>query len=108
MGHVGLALATSASAWLNAGLLLRGLSRDGIYQFQPGWGMYALRLLSATTAMALAAGLLCADVEVWLGWGWQLRTLNIFGVVAAGLLAYLLTHWLMGTRMRHLRAPRGA
>ena len=29
-------------------------------------------------------------------------------LVAAGLLAYLLTHWLMGTRMRHLRAPRGA
>ena len=30
MGHVGLALATSVTAWLNAGLLYRGLRREAV------------------------------------------------------------------------------
>ncbi|HBO12832.1 MAG TPA: murein biosynthesis integral membrane protein MurJ, partial [Halieaceae bacterium] len=37
LGHVGLALATSVAAYLNAGLLWRGLRREGIYRFDPAW-----------------------------------------------------------------------
>ncbi|MDG2271082.1 MAG: murein biosynthesis integral membrane protein MurJ, partial [Halioglobus sp.] len=44
IGHVGLALATSAAAIMNAGLLLRGLLRAGFYEFQPGWSIYMVRL----------------------------------------------------------------
>ena len=40
VGHVGLALATSLAACLNAGLLLRGLRRDDVLTFQPGWGAF--------------------------------------------------------------------
>ena len=43
LGHVGLALATSVAAWLNAGLLWRGLRREQVYVFQPGWGVYLFR-----------------------------------------------------------------
>ena len=58
VGHVGLALATSASAWLNAGLLLRGLLKQGVFTWQPGWGAYILRLFAATSAMTAAVLLL--------------------------------------------------
>jgi len=34
---VGLALATSLAAFLNAGLLMQGLRADGVFRFQPGW-----------------------------------------------------------------------
>ncbi|MFV0278409.1 MAG: murein biosynthesis integral membrane protein MurJ, partial [Parahaliea sp.] len=62
LGHVGLALATSASAWLNALLLLRGLGRAEVFRFQSGWGLFTLRLLVATLTMALVAWYLVPPV----------------------------------------------
>ena len=105
VGHVGLALATSASAWLNAGLLLRGLLKQGVFSWQPGWGSYVLRLSVGTAAMTGAVLLLGQGVEVWLQWDWQRRALEILLVCAAGIAAYLVAHVLSGTRIRHLRAP---
>lgn len=105
VGHVGLALATSASAWLNAGLLLRGLLKQDVFTWQPGWGAYILRLFAATSAMTAAVLLLGEGADVWLDWNWQRRSLEILLVCGAGIAAYLLAHVLCGTRMRHLRAP---
>ena len=105
VGHVGLALATSASAWLNAGLLLRGLLKQGVFTWQPGWGAYILRLFAATSAMTAVVLLLGEGADVWLDWSWQRRSLEILLVCGAGIAAYLLAHVLCGTRMRHLRAP---
>ncbi|KAA1188351.1 murein biosynthesis integral membrane protein MurJ [Pseudohalioglobus sediminis] len=105
LGHVGLALATSASAWLNAGLLLRGLLRQGVFSWQPGWQVYSLRLAAATLVMAAVLLLLHEDISLWQEWGWQRRSLEISVLCIAGALAYLGTHLLTGTRLRHLRAP---
>ena len=105
IGHLGLALATSLAAYLNAGLLLRGLLRAGVYQFQPGWKIYSLRLLVATAGMAVAVLLIVPDGAIWLEWPWQRRALEIALVCAVGMTAYLLTHLLLGTRLRHVRAP---
>ncbi len=105
IGHVGLALATSVSAWLNAGLLLRGLLREDVYRFQPGWGRYALRLGLATLAMVFAAWWLSPPVDTWLAWGWAERTLRVAVVCGGGGLAYLLAHLALGTRLAQLRSP---
>lgn len=105
IGHLGLALATSCAAWLNAGLLLRGLLKAEVFAFQPGWLTYSGRLLAATAAMVVAVLMLGQDIESWLGWAWQRRALEIALVCAAGIAAYLAAHLLAGTRMRHLRAP---
>jgi putative peptidoglycan lipid II flippase len=105
IGHLGLALATSVAAYLNAGLLLRGLLRAGVYQFQPGWQRYIARLLVATGSMAAVVLLLAPDSSIWLEWHWQRRTLEIGLVCGGGIAAYLLTHVLLGTRFKHLRAP---
>jgi putative peptidoglycan lipid II flippase len=106
IGHVGLALATSVSAWLNAVLLMRGLRRDGVFALQPGWSSYLLRLTLATVAMVATVWLLSAPTETWLQWGWQQRALQMALVCGAGIGAYLAVHVLCGTRMRHLRAPQ--
>jgi len=105
IGHLGLALATSIAAYLNAGLLLRGLLRAGVYQFQPGWPLYIARLLVATGSMAAAVMLLAPENSIWLQWHWQRRALEIALVCGGGIAAYLLAHLLMGTRLQHLRAP---
>ena len=105
VGHLGLALATSASAWLNAGLLLRGLIKQGVFTWQSGWSIYTFRLLAATAAMAIVVLLMDQGTQAWLDWGWRTRAIQIAMVCAAGVGAYLIAHLVAGTRMRDLRAP---
>jgi len=105
IGHVGLALATSVAAYLNAGLLLRALLRQQVFCFQPGWQRWLNRLLLATVVMAAVIILMGADTESWLAWDWQQRGLRMGLLCGAGLLSYVITHLLLGTRWRHLHAP---
>ena len=105
IGHLGLALATSLAAYINAGLLLRGLLLRGAYQFQPGWKRYAARLLLATASMAAAVVWVAPEAAIWLDWQWQRRILEIALVCSVGIGAYMVTHWILGTRLGHLRAP---
>lgn len=103
IGHVGLALATSLSAFINAGLLYRGLRKQGVYQPLQGWGVYCLRLLLANSVMA---GVLIASFYVMSDWSvlvvWErITALAIICVLA--LLAYLLTLLLVGLRLRHVK-----
>ena len=100
IGHVGLALATSLAACLNAGLLLRGLRRQGLLHLQANWGSFLLRLLAATAAMALLVSLLLPAPQNWLAWSWHERSVQLALLVLAGLAAYLLSQFLLGTRLR--------
>lgn len=100
LAHAGLALATSLSAWLNAGLLLRGLRREGAYHFQPGWGRYGARLLLGNAALVIVLLLLKGDNAHWLTWNALNRGLHLALLVAAGLTAYFLALFLSGMRLR--------
>ncbi len=101
--HMGLALATALSAWLNAGLLWYGLRKAGIYQAQAGWGMLLLRLLVAGGLMSAAIFALSAQTEVWFtGLAWQ-RALWLLAVVLCGVLVYAVALLALGLRPRHLR-----
>jgi putative peptidoglycan lipid II flippase len=103
IGHVGLALATSLAAYLNAALLLRGLLRQGIFRFQPGWLSYGSRLLVATLAMAVLVYLLCEEPGQWISWDWQQRAWEMAKICVSGGAVYVLVHLAAGTRLRHLR-----
>jgi putative peptidoglycan lipid II flippase len=105
IGHLGLALATSVAAYFNAGLLFRGLYKEKIYQFSPGFGRYSVRLICATLIMAVVLLWLRGEPEAWLGWSWQRRALELLYVVGAGLAAYVLSHLALGTRYRQLVSP---
>lgn len=101
--HVGLAMATALSAWLNAALLYRGLKADGVYQPSPGWGLFFLRLIGASAAMVATVLWLTGQSDLWqTGLAWQ-RGSFIVAVVAAGALAYFAGLALLGLRPRHLR-----
>jgi putative peptidoglycan lipid II flippase len=101
--HVGLAMATALSAWLNAALLYRGLKADGVYQPSPGWGRFFLRLIGGSAAMVATVLWLIWQTDLWqTGLAWQ-RGSYIVVVVAAGALAYFAGLLLLGLRPRHLR-----
>lgn len=105
IGHVGLALATSVAAYLNAGLLLRGLRRAGIYQVGSGWAGFTFRLFVATAAMVVGLLVLSPQSTAWTEWGWVRRGFEIGVLCLAGAAIYVCSHLLLGTRMHHLRAP---
>lgn len=102
LAHVGLALATSLSAMMNAGLLWFGLRKEGVYRAQPGWWLFCARLVLSSTLMALVIVFLNKDLAQWLAWGWQQRSGYLTLLVAAGMGAYFGSLLLMGMRPRDL------
>ena len=105
IGHMGLALATSLAALLNALQLLRGLVRNNYYRARPGWRVYTLRLALASVAMVAAILALLPAMDVWAEWHWSRRALELVLLCGVGLLTYCAAHWLLGTRISELSAP---
>jgi len=97
--HAGLALAIGLGACLNAGLLYRQLRRHGIYQPQPGWGMFALKVAAALAAMALALWLAMGPATWWLVASGTTRAAVVTGLVLLGGAAYFASLWLLGFRV---------
>ncbi len=106
IGHVGLALATSLAAYINAGLLFRGLRREQVFRFQPGWWPLLVRLLAASGAMLIALWSLTPEASAWLGWRWHERAAQLGMLVAAGLGVYLVVQVLLGARLKDFYAPK--
>jgi len=98
--HAGLALAISLGACLNAGLLLRGLLRRGIYIPQPGWGGFTLKLALAVYVMAAVLWLLSGTTASWLTAGAMERVGCLALLVAAGGGTYFICLWVLGFRIR--------
>lgn len=101
--HTGLALATTGSAFVNAGLLFWGLRRAKVYHPMGGWWKFAGQVLLANGAMAAVLLLMVPALELWLAWGLMQRVAQTALLVAAGGGAYLLTLLLVGVRPGHLR-----
>lgn len=113
IGHVGLALATSVSAYLNAALLFHQLRRRQIYRTSGQWSVFGLRLLVALAAMLavvwlLADGLGALDASVWQRFVWWQRGLRLAGVCAGGAAIYAAVLFLAGFRAGDLRGPKTA
>jgi putative peptidoglycan lipid II flippase len=106
LAHTGLALATSLSALLNAGLLYRGLRRAGVYRPTPGWRLFWPRVLIANVAMAAFLLAMAPAATQWSAWGGLSRATHIAIVIASALLIYTLALLLVGVRPRHLTAGK--
>jgi putative peptidoglycan lipid II flippase len=106
VGHVGLALATSLAAFINAGLLFRGLRAAGVYHFQPGWSALLLRLLVSSSLMLAVLYWLVPPAAQWLEWSWYVRAQQMAMLVASGLGTYLIAQVVLGTRISDFYAPK--
>ena len=101
LAHAGLALSIGLGALLNAGWLLGGLVRRGVWRPVAGWGGFLARVVLAS---ALMGGLLTVSAQSldWLGMQRTpgLRALWLAGVVAAAAVLYLGLLHFMGLRLR--------
>ncbi len=103
LDHAGLALATSLSAFLNAGLLWLGLRRSGVFVWQDGWLKYLLQLVLSTGVLLVILLMLNPSLEQWVAADWLQRALWMGVLVVGGGVGYLLTLVLTGLRLRHIR-----
>jgi len=101
LGHDGLALSIGLGGLLNAGWLMIGLRRRGLWQPPPDWGRFLLQV--GVACGVLAAGLAAvAGFVPWIGLQANpvLRAGSLAGVVLAAAAVYLGTLHLCGLRVR--------
>lgn len=94
--HMGLALATSLAAFVNAGLLFAGLVRTGVYRPRPGWRRLFLLGLVGNVGMAAVVLMLAGPLAAWSEAGVFDRILWLSGCIGAGMAVYGLVIGLFG------------
>ncbi len=101
--HFALGIASALSSYLNLVLLWRWLRRADVFDLQPGWTRFLVRLLLANLTMGLALwfGLQVAPdftvVDKWLRIGW------LGALVGGGALVYAVAMLVLGFRLRDFR-----
>jgi putative peptidoglycan lipid II flippase len=103
IGHVGLALATSLSAFVNAGLLYKGLRKDKVYQPKPGWAVFMLKLILANVFMAIVILFVSERIGSWSLLSVYERVSFIGLICVLGFIVYFLTLFICGLRPRHFK-----
>lgn len=100
--HVGLALATSLAAFLNAGLLFRGLVAEKVFSFQPGWQALSLRMLFGNAILAFFLWRFAGDWQLWLEWDLLTRISQLSFLVFGGMILYVVALLVAGLRLKHV------
>jgi len=101
--HMGLALATSASAYMNAGMLYFALRKQGIYTPLHGWSKLLLQITLANVFMAGLLIYLSPSLEIWNQWQLSERLPYLLRFVFIAMIVYAATLFIFGFRPRHLR-----
>jgi len=101
--HAGLALATSLAAFLNAGLLFRGLLRAGVWQARPGWRRLILQASVSAAVMAMLLQQFVPDSPRWFEADLWQRCWWLALAVAGGAAAYGASLLATGLRPAALR-----
>jgi len=98
--HAGLALAIGLGACLNAGLLYYKLRSHKIYQPQPGWLIFFVKILTALTIMGAVLWLATGSDASWLIDSAMARAGRLSWIVILGAFSYFAALWLLGFRIK--------
>jgi len=101
--HTGLAAATAVSAFLNAGLLFRGLRRAGVLLPEPGMLRFLLRVATACGVMGVLLIYNLPALPAWLEADTLQRCLWLGTAVLGGGLAYVAALFAVGIRISEFR-----
>jgi putative peptidoglycan lipid II flippase len=116
LGHVGLALATSLSAWLNAALLYRGLMKNDVLLMSANldkpvrllsedyWRLL-LKITLAVGFMLFVLSQLLPTEQLWLTADWLTRSAYLAVIIISGFISYCIVLWLTGVRIADFRPP---
>ncbi len=98
--HVGLALASSISAFFTVITLLFILRKDRVYKASQGWIYFLLRMLIASIVLILLIGYFGKEVDYLRQISEFSRFLYIIKIVLIGMVGYFLSLWILGIRIK--------
>ena len=99
--HVGLALATTASAYFNAFRLARELRRDAVLDTLATFSQPLLRILFACIAMGLLIHFMLPNLNSWESWHWYQRIYQLAWLILPAVFCYGLMLWVLGFRRQN-------
>ena len=105
--HAGLALAIGLGSCINSATLFYLLRKRDLYQPEPGWGGFFLKICMALLVLALTLWFGMGSEQSWLTssvWG---RIVRLTILVVTGVVAYFAVLWVLGFRLKDF-AKRGA
>lgn len=102
-GYVGLAIATSISATLNAAMLWFGLYKKGIYQQQEETVSILLRIVFSGLLMVVTMLYLNPTLQQWVEFSLLESAYKLFALIMVGIVSYFLAAGLTGLRVRHFK-----
>lgn len=106
LGYVGLALATTLSATLNAYWLYQGLKADSVFQLTSKTKLFLVKLALSALVMAGFVYYLSPSFEDWLTFSFLEQTWRVSAYIAAGGVMYFITLFLMGIRFSDFKVAK--
>ncbi len=100
--HAGLALASSAAAYLNAILLLHGLRKRQVYTPERGWVRLWIAVIVASATMGALLLFMTHDTESWLQATMILRIKNLALSITFGVIIYIFVGMVAGLKTHDL------
>ena len=108
VGHLGLAAATSLSAFINAILLFISLRKKAIYQPSKGWIRFFVGLVSSVLVMLLVLVQLLeigGGTEAYYHQDWLQRITSIGLLCGIGFMTFVVSLFVFGFRLSDMRGP---
>ena len=100
--HTGLALASSAAAYINAVLLYQGLRRQGFYRPEVGWSRVAGAVVLGSLAMVAVLVWQYGEIQQWAEVSAPDRTIRLSALIGLSMLVYGMVIIAGGLRKHHL------
>ncbi len=100
--HIGLAMATSLAAFVNAGLLWFGLYKDKVFRFRPGWMRFLFQIVLANGVMILFLLQFAGASGLWYSLSVGSKVTRLCLLVLGAIAVYSVLLWLAGLRWRHI------
>ncbi len=101
LGHVGLAVATSISSFINGILLFYMLKKLNLYQALPGWLFFLMRIFIACAVMASILLYFQGAITEWFNYPFHDRISHLLMLIVMGGIAYFAVLVLLGMRRKH-------
>ena len=101
-GHVGLAVATSISALINAALLYFFLVKQSIYKFNNAFYKMLIKVLFATIIMALYIFYFESNIDLYIDSSMIERAFLVSKTILISALIYFASLFILGVRLKKL------
>lgn len=102
-GYVGLAMATTLSATLNAWMLYQGLKQQGIYKIPVKTWYYMARIIVSALVMAGVVYYLSPSFDYWLTLSFSAQVSKLVMCIGLGALSYFASLYMFGMRFTDIK-----